>query len=135
MRYMLDTNICIYLIKQRLPQVLDRLQRHDVGDVVLSAITLSELEFGVAHSSNKERNRLALLQFLAPLDMAPYTAAAASHYGDLRAFLEEKGTIIGSLDMLIAAHALALNCVLVTNNEREFRRIPRLAVENWAVLV
>ena len=130
-RYLLDTDTCIYLIKRQPPSALARLQSVDVDSVGISSITLSELEFGVAKSSMPERNKLALAQFLAPLAILPYDDGAAAQYGSIRALLESQGTPIGPLDTLIAAHALSLRSVLVTNNEREFSRIPDLVIENW----
>ncbi len=132
MKYMLDTNICIYLIKKKPAKVLERLAEHEVSEVGLSAITLSELEFGVQKSEQKERNTLALAEFLAPLEVVPFDHVAAKDYGTVRAGLEQKGKPLGALDTLIAAHALALGSTLVTNNTREFRRVPGLKVENWA---
>ena len=130
-RYLLDTDTCIYLIKRQPPTALAKLQSIDVASVGISSITLSELEYGVAKSSVPERNKLALAQFLAPIEILPYNDEAAAQYGLIRASLESQGTSIGPLDTLIAAHALSLRCVLVTNNEREFSRIPDLAIENW----
>jgi tRNA(fMet)-specific endonuclease VapC len=131
--HLLDTNICIYVIKRSPPHVLERFRKADVSSIGISSITYSELMYGVAKSLRPGQNRIALTQFLAPLEIMPYDDAAAERYGDLRAFLERQGTPIGSLDMLIAAHALALNCVLVTNNVKEFARVPHLRMENWAV--
>lgn len=128
---MLDTNICIYLIKNDPPRVLDRFKRHDLGDIGVSSVTAAELAYGVAKSGS-ERNRAALEQFLLPLDIASFDERAAWHYGDLRATLERAGTPIGPLDTQIAAHALSLGCTLITNNTREFDRVPGLSVENWA---
>ena len=130
--FLLDTNMCIYLIKGQPAQALARLQSLEIATVGISSITLSELEYGVSKSSRPEQNKLALLEFLAPLEVLPYDDAAAARYGPIRALLESQGRPIGPLDTLIAAHALALGCTLVTNNEREFSRIPSLAVENWA---
>ena len=130
--FLLDTNMCIYLIKRQPAQTLVRLQSLDISTVGISSITLSELEYGVSKSSKSEQNKMALVEFLAPLEILPYDDAAAANYGPLRAFLESQGTPIGPLDTLIAAHALALGCTLVTNNVREFSRVPSLAVENWA---
>ena len=130
-QYLLDTNICIYLIKRRPESVLRRLQRVPISGVGISAITLSELEYGVSKSARPEQNRLALAGFIAPLEVLPYDDAAAARYGDLRAGLERAGRPIGALDLLIAAHALALGAVLVTNDESEFRRVPGLRVQNW----
>ena len=129
--FLLDTNMCIYLIKRQPAQTLVRLQSLDISTVGISSITLSELEYGVSKSSKSEQNKMALVEFLAPLEILPYDDAAAASYGSLRAFLESQGTPIGPLDTLIAAHALALGCTLVANNVREFSRVPNLTVENW----
>lgn len=131
-RYLLDTNICIYVIRQKPQAVLTRLQGVRLADVAISAITLSELQYGVSKSARPEQNRVALAQFVAPIEVLDYDGCAATRYGDLRAELERAGEPLGSLDMLIAAHALALDRTLVTNNEAEFRRVPALSVENWA---
>lgn len=131
MRYMLDTDTCIYLIRERAPQVLDRLRALSFGDVGVSAITVAELQLGVYKSQRPAKNRQALGQFLAPLIVADFDYAAAEQYGQVRAALEQQGTPIGSLDTLIAAHALSLDVSLVTNNVREFSRVPRLRVVNW----
>ena len=132
MKFMLDTDMCIYVIKEKPASAIRRLRRTPVPDVCISAITLSELEHGVAKSSRPDRNRIALAEFLAPLQVVSYDDMAAQKYGTLRADLERQGTPIGSLDMLIAAHALALDCTLITNNESEFARVPGLRVQNWA---
>lgn len=132
MRYLLDTDTCIYLIKKKPERALTRLQSLEIADVGISSITLSELEYGVSKNSRPTQNKLALAAFQAPLEILPYGDEAAARYGPLRTWLESKGTPIGSLDTLIAAHALALGCALVTNNEREFSRVPDLAIENWA---
>ena len=130
--YMLDTNICIYIIKKKPQQVIERLRRTRISEVGVSSITLSELEYGAFKSARTGQNKLAIMEFLAPLEILPYDDMAAQEYGKVRAYLEKHGTPIGAMDMLIAAHALSLNCILVTNNESEFRRIPALDVENWA---
>jgi tRNA(fMet)-specific endonuclease VapC len=132
MKVMLDTNICIYLIKQQPPTVIERFQSHPVGEIGISSITAAELAYGVSKSLQASKNRHALEQFLAPLEVAPFDQLAAWSYGRLRWQLEAKGTPIGSMDMLIAAHALSLGARLVSNNLREFRRIPGLRLENWA---
>ncbi|MBN1466322.1 type II toxin-antitoxin system VapC family toxin [candidate division KSB1 bacterium] len=131
MKYMLDTNICIYLIKKKPPQVLARLTSHKITEVCVSAITVGELEYGVAKSKYPERNKLALLQFLAPLSILPFDAKAALVFGDIRSRLELKGHPIGPYDTLIAAHARAENLILVSNNISEFARVLDLKVENW----
>ena len=130
-KYLLDTNICIYLIRRKPEIVLKRIQRLQVSDLGISSITLSELEYGVAKSRKRERNKLALTEFLTPIEIMPFDDMAAKHYGELRAYLESRGTPIGSLDTLIAAHAVSLQSTLVTNNESEFRRVPGLKIENW----
>ena len=131
MKYMLDTDICIYIIKQKPQVVVERFLRTEISQIGISSITLSELTYGVSKSSKPEQNQMALTQFMAPLEILPYGDDAAQYYGDLRVHLEKQGTPIGSLDMLIAAHALSIACTLITNNEREFARIPNLKIENW----
>ena len=131
MKWMLDTNICIALIKQQPSRLLRRLNEHAVGDVGISSITLAELEFGVAKSIQQEKNRIALEEFVIPLEVAPFDAAAAQRYGLVRASLEQRGKPIGSLDTLIASHALSLSVTLVTNNTKEFRRVTGLKLEDW----
>ena len=132
MRIMLDTNICIYLIKKQPPSVLERFTAFPVGDIGISIVTLAELHYGVEKSRHRARNRTALDQFIAPLQVAEFDRQASQIYGRLRALLEERGTLVGGMDLLIAAHAVSLDVRLVTNNVREFRRIPGLRVENWA---
>lgn len=131
MPYLLDTNICIALIRHRNPNVLARLSACTPGDVGISTITLSELTFGVEKSARPTQNRVALAAFCAALEIYPYSESAASAYGEIRAQLERTGQPIGPLDTLIAAHGLSLDATVVTNNEREFRRVPELKVENW----
>ena len=130
-RYMLDTNTCIYIIKRKPVEVINRFRQLKIAQVCISSITLSELEYGVMKSSKPEQNHLALAQFVAPMEIVAYGDAAAVHYGKLTVSLEKQGTLIGSLDMLIAAHALSAGCILVTNNEREFQRVPNLKLDNW----
>lgn len=131
MKYMLDTNVCIYIIKRKPTDVLERFKQTDISEISISSITLSELFYGVSKSSKPEQNFMALTQFVAPLEILPFGGEASQYYGDLRAYLERQGTPIGSLDMLIAAHALSLASTLVTNNEKEFNRVPNLNIENW----
>lgn len=130
MKYLLDTNICIYVINHRPAQVFERFKRYQLGELAISSITASELAFGV-EKSGSERNKQALHKFLAPLDICPYDERAIWHYATLRHALQASGRLIGSLDMLIAAHALALDAVLVTNNLKEFERVDGLRLENW----
>ena len=128
---LLDTDICIYLIREKPRSILDRFNQHAVGDLGISVITLAELEYGVSKSSKPAKNKEALDQFVAPLDVAAFDRSATAAYGKLRAMLEKKGQSIGAMDLLIAAHALALNVRLVTHNVREFGRVPGLRIETW----
>ena len=131
MRYMLDTNICIYAIKNQPAQVLTQLRAHEAEGIGISSISVAELYFGVSKSGSA-RNLAALQQFLEPLEIADFDLNAAQVYGTLRYALERLGTPIGPLDMQIAAHALALEATLVTNNVRKFGRVPDLKLINWA---
>lgn len=131
MRYMLDTNICIYAIKNRPVSVLAALRAKQSGGIGISSISVAELYFG-AEKSGLPRNLLALQHFLEPLEIADFDLAAAQAYGKLRHTLEGTGIPIGPLDTQIAAHALVLGVCLVTNNTREFERVPGLQLENWA---
>lgn len=130
-RYMLDTNICIHIIKKKPLHVMQRLLSLDVSQVAISSITLSELEFGVSKSAFPLKNKMALTKFLAVIDVLPYDSLASQSYGPIRAMLEKRGRPIGPLDTLIAAHAHSLQCVLVTNNTREFERVENLSIQNW----
>lgn len=127
---MLDTNICIYVIKGADEVLRQRLQSHR-DDVCISAISFAELEYGVAKSSRKEANRRMLDAFLEDLPVLPFGNEPAREFGDIKVGLFAVGTPIGPLDLLIAAHARALGLTLVTNNRREFDRVPGLSVENW----
>jgi len=131
MRFMIDTDSCIALIKRKPGSILRRLTSLSPGEAGISAITLAELRYGVAKSAQKEKNGLALDEFLLPLEVADFDEPAADAYGVVRAALEKAGTPIGSLDTQIGAHALSVGAILVTHNSREFRRIPGLAVEDW----
>jgi len=131
MKVMLDTNTCIAIIKRKLPQVLGRFNAYKVGEIGISWITLAELEFGVAKSQHQEKNQAALDEFVLPLEIANFSREAARVYGRVRATLEKKGTPIGSMDMMIGAHALSLGVTLATNNTREFSRIKGLTVVDW----
>lgn len=129
--YMLDTNICIYVINARPPVVLARFKQERLGQIGVSSVTAAELAYGVAKSGST-RNREALELFLAPLEVLPFDASAIWRYGELRFGLEKRGQTIGALDTMIAAHALASNAILVTNSTREFARVPDLRLQNWA---
>ena len=131
MKYLLDTNICIYIINKKPATVLKRIQTKRPDQVAISTITQAELEYGLARSRFPERNRAALLQFLFPFQLLDFDQLAAVQYGTIRSDLESKGRPIGAMDLLIAAQAVSRNLVLVTNNEKEFGRVEGLKVENW----
>ena len=131
MRLMLDANICIALIKQKPASILNKFNDFQVGDICISSVTLAELRYGVAKSQFQEKNQAALDDFILPLEIAVFDESAASYYGALRASLERKGTPIGAMDLMIGAHALSQNLTIVTNNVREFNRIPNLVVVDW----
>lgn len=128
--YLLDTNICSYIIKERPPQVIEKFRTFDIKQLKLSIITASELAYGV-EKSGSVKNKLVLEKFLRPFEMLDFNHDCIWHYAQLRHFLQSSGNVIGSLDMLIAAHALANNATLVTNNVKEFERVPKLNLENW----
>ncbi len=127
---LLDTNTCIYVINNKPPEVFLRFRRFVLGEIGVSSVVAAELAFGAAKSASA-RNRHALELFLAPLEILPFDEAAVWAYGDLRADLERRGESIGSLDTMIAAHALSLNALLVTNNTREFAKVKGLQLDNW----
>ena len=131
MRYMLDTNICIYLIKHKPPQVFEKLQEHNPDEICISAVTYAELVHGVEKSKAVERNRLALTILLSNIEILDFDMKAAEEYGRIRADLEKKGTPIGPLDMMIAGHAKSPGYTVVTNNVGEFQRVEGLQYENW----
>ena len=132
MPFLLDTNICIYLLKNNPPHVRNRIKGLQFGDLAVSSITLAELYFGVAKSHIPEKNLRALRGFLGAIIPLPFDEQCAYRFGALRADLAKRGAPIGPYDMLIAAQALSTRSILVTNNIREFKRIPGLRVENWA---
>ncbi|MFA5905579.1 MAG: type II toxin-antitoxin system VapC family toxin [Desulfobacula sp.] len=131
MKFLIDTNICIYIMNQRPPELIQRFKKTEVGQIGISTITVSELGYGVAKSKLQKQNAKRLEEFLIPFEILPYDENASKYYGEIRSQLESRGNIIGPLDLLIAAHALSKNLVLVTNNEKEFSRIESLKVENW----
>lgn len=128
---MLDTNICIYIQKNKPEYVREKFKQFDIGDLALSSITVSELYHGVYKSSYVEKNLLALEHFLRPFNILDYDLRASVEYGKIRASLEKSGKAIGGLDMMIAAHAKSLGAILVTNNTGEFKRVENLIIENW----
>jgi tRNA(fMet)-specific endonuclease VapC len=130
-RYMLDTNVCISLIKHRPEGIRDRLVHFSPDEIAVSGIVVAELWFGVANSQKKKLNSAALSDFLNFVTLIDWPHQAGSLYGNIRAGLKKMGTPIGAMDLLIATHALFLDAVLVTNNTREFERVPGLKIENW----
>jgi tRNA(fMet)-specific endonuclease VapC len=132
MKYILDTNICIYIINEKPDKVLRKFELYPVYEFGISSITQAELQYGVEKSNYKNTNQSALDEFLLPLTILPFHGKKlVSCYGEIRASLESKGQTIGPLDMLIAAHALSLDLTLVSNNIKEFSRIQNLKCENW----
>ncbi len=132
MKCLLDTNICIYIIKKKPEKVLRHFKAFVPGDVGISSVTLAELCYGVEKSQENKRNQAALEEFLVSLEIVPFDGDAAYHYGKIRAYLEKAGKPIGSMDLLIAAQALALGIPVVTHNVKEFARVKGLEVQNWA---
>ncbi|MDR0854679.1 MAG: type II toxin-antitoxin system VapC family toxin [Clostridiales Family XIII bacterium] len=130
---MLDTNICIYLIREKSEKVLEKYKEQKIGEVVISVVTLAELEFGVQNSSSTEKSANALSNFLVGVDVLDFTAKAAQEYSFVRANLKKKRTTIGPFDTLIAAHAMAEGCTLVTNNTGEFERVDGLSIIDWTM--
>jgi len=131
MHYLLDTNICIYLIKNHPPEVLDRFRQHSPQDVAISIITLFELEYGVEKSQYRQRSKDALAKFLLPLNLINLDRSSALESAIIRAQLEKKGMPIGSYDLLIAGLARSRDMILVTNNIKEFEKVVGLHLENW----
>ena len=132
MRYILDTNICIYIINQKPVKVLSRFKEHKAGDICISIMTEAELNYGVAKSTKPDQNSVALKEFLQPLVVLDYNEQDSEAYGRIRWELEKKGKIIGAMDLLIASQAISRDMVLITNNEKEFKRIKGIRIENWA---
>jgi tRNA(fMet)-specific endonuclease VapC len=131
MKLMLDTNICIAIIKQKPKDILKKFSAYQVGDICISSVTLAELRYGVAKSQYQEGNQVALDEFILPLEVASFDEAATQYYGILRATLEKQGIPIGSLDTMIGAHALSLNVTLLTNNTKEFDGMAGLKLLDW----
>lgn len=134
-RYMLDTDICCFALRQSNDVVLRRLKQVPVDEVCISVITKSELVFGVELSQRRQQDEAALGKFLQYIEVLDFPDAAASHYAKIRSDLQMRGAMIGSNDLFIAAHARSLGLILITNNVREFRRVPNLKIENWAQVV
>ncbi len=130
-KYLVDTDICIYIMNKRPTGIIHKFKLFDVGEIGVSTITVSELQYGVSKSENHRLNKQRIEEFLAPLEILPYDEMAANIYGDIRFQLEKRGEPIGPLDLLMAAHALSRNLILISNNEKEFKRVRNLKVENW----
>ena len=130
-RYLLDTNICIYLIKKHPPEVLARFQQIQLNQLHIPTITVFELYYGIEKNNSQQRNLAALEKFLAPLTVVDFSFDAAKHAAKIRNTLEKQGTPIGAYDIQIAAIALSLDMTLLTNNIREFERVDGLKLENW----
>ena len=130
--YLLDSNICIYIINGRPRKVVQKIKEYNPPEIKLSSISIAELEYGVSKSENREKNRQALINFASAFDIVDFNDDDAEIYGMIRADLEKKGQVIGPYDMQIAAQAISRNMVLVTNNVREFCRVKNLKIENWA---
>lgn len=130
MKYLLDTNICIFLMKN-LPEVVEKRQKNRQLGIAVSSITIAELLFGVYKSDRIEKNEIALSQFLTEVEEIVFDSNAADSYGRIKAHLQRQGTPIGNMDTLIAAQALTSGLILVTNNTREFERVPKLVIEDW----
>ncbi len=128
--FMLDTNICVYVMNESDPALRDHFVLN-TGSLCISSIAYAELSYGVVHSRRVKHNQHELRIFVKDLDVLPFGTDGAEHYGAIRHALTKKGSLIGANDLLIAAHARSINATLVTNNEREFRRVPKLRVINW----
>lgn len=131
MKFLLDTNICIYIIKNKPSQVIEKFKAINADQVFISSITISELRYGCEKSSFPKKNHLALDDFLTPLNILGYTEDDGNVYGVIRAYTEKKGIVVGGMDLMIAAQSINQRCILITNNTREFERIPGIQLENW----
>jgi len=129
--YLLDTNICIYIIKKKPVDVLKTLKTKSKKDIYISSITIAELEYGIAKSQFPEKNKIALIEFLSIFNILPFDDNDAVDFGEIKKELEKKGKIIGPMDLLLAAQAKSKKLILVTNNTKEFERVEGLKIENW----
>jgi tRNA(fMet)-specific endonuclease VapC len=129
--YLLDTNICIYIVNKHPVEITSRLEKYKPSEIKISSITVAEMEYGASKSKNREKNRIALKNFLSPFEIINFDSTDAEIYGIIRAELEQNGNIIGPYDMQLAAQALRANYVFVTNNIREFKKVKKLKIENW----
>ena len=131
MKYLLDTNICIYIINKRPASVLDTIRSKNPDEIAISTITIAELHYGAERSRHPDQNRIAVFEFLITFQLLDFDQRAAAYYGQIRKELESKGTPIVPMDLLLASHAAAYNLIFVTNNIKEFKRIDNLRLENW----
>jgi tRNA(fMet)-specific endonuclease VapC len=131
--YLLDTNICIFAIKKKSEDLLEKLSRNLENGILISSLTVAELEFGVSNSQFQEKNRFSLLEFLSIFSILDFRETDAIPYGEIKAYLRKKGAIIGPIDLLLAAQALFNDLVFVTNNTKEFSRIENLKIEDWSL--
>ncbi|PJZ50055.1 type II toxin-antitoxin system tRNA(fMet)-specific endonuclease VapC [Leptospira saintgironsiae] len=131
--YLLDTNICIFIIKKKNQKILDKLKKNMNKGLFISSLTLAELEFGIENSEYKEKNRVSLIEFLSIFEILPFEQSDARAFGIIRADLKKTGNLIGSIDILLAAQSLSRNLIFVTNNTKEFNRVKDLKVEDWSV--
>ncbi len=133
MKYLFDTNICIYLINNKFQYLIDKVEQNGIENIGISSITIAELEYGIARSSSKhkESNRMALINFLLPFKFLDFNHMDAYEYGLIRQNLQKSGNIIGNMDLLIGSQAVSKDLILVTNNIKEFERIKNIKIENW----
>lgn len=129
--YLLDTNICIYLMKEKFPKLQSRIESEPLFNIALSSVTVAELEYGIAKSNFPKKNRELLYGFLSPFEIIPFSELDAEIFGLIRAYLNKKGTPIGPYDLQIASQCLSRNLCLITNNVKEFERVPKLIIKNW----
>lgn len=129
--YLLDTNICIFLIKQTYKHLFDKIQEHPPYAMGISSISVAELEYGVAKSKYPEQNKIALLEFLSPFELIPFTSQDAEAFGTIREYLRKNGAPIGPYDLQIVAQCLSRDFILITHNVKGFERVPGLKIENW----
>ncbi len=130
-KYLIDTNICIYIMNNRPVKIIHKFKQFDIGEIGVSTITVSELQYGIGKSKTRRLNKQRIEEFIAPLEIIPYDEMAAERYGEIRYQLAKQGKTIGPLDLLIAAHALSRKLILITNNEKEFKRVKNLKIQNW----
>lgn len=130
-QYMLDTDICSYILREKPLKVFEHFEKLEMNQICISVVTYAELVYGVEHSSSKKINRSIVDNFVKHLDIVNWDKAAAEHYGKIRETLQSSGNIIGAMDMMIAAHARSKGMILVTNNEKHFKIVPELNIENW----